>query len=121
MPYNCIAVNQSVADVLRKFGCNTSLRMSIAPDISGVVRGADRKLVLNHGQQYSIWPNGRINALGSTDEDTVGTKAECLSYIAQRHLYPPRLPTLLNSRVTIWCGRTCAAEPSDTNGVYLET
>ena len=39
MPYSYIVVNQSVADVLRNFGYNTGLRMSIAPDISGVVHG----------------------------------------------------------------------------------
>jgi MbtH protein len=39
------------------------------------------KVVVNHEQQYSIWPNERENALGWCDEGKVGTKAECLDHI----------------------------------------
>ena len=39
------------------------------------------KVVVNHEEQYSIWPADRENALGWTDVGKVGTKAECLQYI----------------------------------------
>ncbi len=39
------------------------------------------KVVLNHEEQYSIWPKDRENALGWKDEGTSGTKAECLAHI----------------------------------------
>ncbi|GAA6615348.1 MbtH family protein [Scytonema sp. NUACC26] len=41
------------------------------------------KVVVNHEQQYSIWPNERSNALGWTDAGKSGTKAECLAYIKE--------------------------------------
>lgn len=41
------------------------------------------KVVVNHEQQYSIWPADRSNALGWTDAGKAGSKAECLSYIEQ--------------------------------------
>src|SRR5687767_9345973 len=39
------------------------------------------KVVLNHEQQYSIWPAHRENALGWQDAGKTGSKAECLAYI----------------------------------------
>ena len=39
------------------------------------------KVVVNHEEQYSIWPAGRENALGWRDEGTTGTKQECLDHI----------------------------------------
>ncbi|MCB0752352.1 MAG: MbtH family NRPS accessory protein [Ignavibacteriae bacterium] len=39
------------------------------------------KVVLNHEEQYSIWPADRENALGWKDEGKVGTKQECLDHI----------------------------------------
>lgn len=41
------------------------------------------KAVVNHEEQYSIWPVDRENPLGWTDAGKVGTKQECLDYIAQ--------------------------------------
>ena len=41
------------------------------------------KVVVNHEEQYSIWPANRSNALGWTDAGKTGSKAECLSYIEQ--------------------------------------
>ena len=41
------------------------------------------KVVLNHEEQYSIWPADRENALGWKDEGTVGTKEECLAHIKE--------------------------------------
>jgi MbtH protein len=39
------------------------------------------KVVVNHEEQYSIWPAHRANAPGWTDEGTTGLKAECLAHI----------------------------------------
>jgi uncharacterized protein YbdZ (MbtH family) len=39
------------------------------------------KVVVNHEEQYSIWPADRENALGWKDAGKVGPKAECLAYI----------------------------------------
>ena len=39
------------------------------------------KVVLNHEEQYSIWPADRENAPGWRDAGPTGTKAECLAYI----------------------------------------
>ena len=39
------------------------------------------KVVLNHEEQYSIWPAQRANPLGWNDAGKEGTKEECLEYI----------------------------------------
>jgi len=41
------------------------------------------KVVLNHEEQYSIWPADRENALGWRDAGKSGTKAECLAHIKE--------------------------------------
>jgi MbtH protein len=41
------------------------------------------KVVVNHEEQYSIWPADRENALGWQDAGKSGTKAECLEYIKE--------------------------------------
>lgn len=41
------------------------------------------KVVMNHEEQYSIWPADRENALGWNDVGKTGTKAECLDYIKE--------------------------------------
>jgi MbtH protein len=41
------------------------------------------KAVLNHEEQYSIWPADRENALGWKDAGKTGSKAECLAYIKE--------------------------------------
>ena len=39
------------------------------------------KVVVNHEEQYSIWPADRENPLGWRDVGKSGPKAECLAYI----------------------------------------
>lgn len=39
------------------------------------------KVVLNHEEQYSIWPAHRDNPLGWSDAGKSGSKQECLAYI----------------------------------------
>ena len=41
------------------------------------------KVVVNHEEQYSIWPADKENALGWRDAGKQGTKAECLAYIEE--------------------------------------
>lgn len=39
------------------------------------------KVVINHEEQYSIWPADRENPLGWNDAGKSGLKEECLAYI----------------------------------------
>ena len=39
------------------------------------------KVVVNHEEQYSIWPAGRENPAGWNDTGKQGTKDECLAHI----------------------------------------
>lgn len=41
------------------------------------------KVVVNHEEQYAIWPQDRENALGWKDEGTSGTKEECMTHIKE--------------------------------------
>jgi MbtH protein len=41
------------------------------------------KVVVNHEEQYSIWPADRENALGWRDVGKNGPKDECLAYIKE--------------------------------------
>jgi MbtH protein len=42
------------------------------------------RVVVNHEEQFSIWPAGRENALGWKDAGFEGTRAECLAHIQDR-------------------------------------
>jgi MbtH protein len=41
------------------------------------------KVVVNHEEQYSIWPSSRENPAGWRDAGKSGPKAECLAYIKE--------------------------------------
>jgi MbtH protein len=41
------------------------------------------KVVVNHEEQYSIWPAERENPVGWRDAGTIGSKTECLAYIRE--------------------------------------
>ena len=41
------------------------------------------KVVVNHEEQYSIWPADRENPLGWSDAGKSGTKTECLAFIKE--------------------------------------
>jgi MbtH protein len=41
------------------------------------------KVVVNHEEQYSIWPADRETPAGWREVGKVGTKAECLAYIKE--------------------------------------
>jgi MbtH protein len=40
-------------------------------------------VVMNHEEQYSIWPADRENPLGWTSVGKTGPKADCLAYIKE--------------------------------------
>ena len=39
------------------------------------------RVVVNHEEQYSLWPTGLDLPLGWREDGKTGTKAECLSYV----------------------------------------
>lgn len=39
------------------------------------------RVVVNHGEQFSIWPADRKNPPGWSDAGKQGSKPECLAYI----------------------------------------
>ena len=41
------------------------------------------KVVVNHEEQYAIWPADRENPLGWKDAGESGSKTECLAYIKE--------------------------------------
>ena len=41
------------------------------------------KVVVNHEEQYSIWPALKKNPPGWTDKGKTGSKTECLAYIKE--------------------------------------
>jgi MbtH protein len=41
------------------------------------------KVVVNHEEQYSIWPADRENPLGWRDAGKSGPKADCLAHIEE--------------------------------------
>ena len=41
------------------------------------------KVLVNHEEQYSIWPADRENAPGWRDAGKTGSKEECLAYIKE--------------------------------------
>jgi MbtH protein len=41
------------------------------------------KVVVNHEEQYSIWPDYRENPLGWRDAGKSGTRDECLAYVTE--------------------------------------
>ena len=55
------------------------------------------KVVVNHEEQYSIWPAERENALGWRDAGSSGTKEECLAYIKEEFAEPG-----LQAKVSGW-------------------
>ncbi|MFI6321613.1 MbtH family protein [Nonomuraea sp. NPDC050556] len=44
---------------------------------------ADTKVVINHEEQYSIWPMNRPNPTGWIDEGFTGSREQCLGYIGE--------------------------------------
>jgi MbtH protein len=58
------------------------------------------KVVINHEDQYSIWPADRENPLGWNDAGKSGTKQECMAYIQEvwTDMRPRSLREAMDSR-----------------------
>lgn len=61
------------------------------------------KVVVNHEEQYSIWPADRDNPLGWRDAGKSGPKAECLAYIAD--VWTDMRPLSLRQKMAEWAAR----------------
>lgn len=68
------------------------------------------KAVVNHEEQYSIWPADRENPLGWNDAGKTGLKAECLEYINE--VWTDMRPLSLRKQMEEAEARR-AAEPED--------
>ena len=55
------------------------------------------KVVVNHEEQYSIWPADRENPLGWKDAGKSGLKGECLEYI--REVWTDMRPWSLRKKI----------------------
>jgi MbtH protein len=65
------------------------------------------KVVINHEEQYSIWPVLRQNPLGWRDVGKEGPKQECLSYIEE--VWTDMRPLSLRQRMAAEANRTGGA------------
>ena len=45
--------------------------------------GRDYRVVVNHEEQYSIWPAGRELPAGWRDAGKTGSRAECLAHVTE--------------------------------------
>ncbi len=54
-------------------------------------------VVINHEEQYSIWPADRANPTGWTSVGKTGSKAECLACI--KEVWTDMLPLSLRKRM----------------------
>jgi uncharacterized protein YbdZ (MbtH family) len=68
------------------------------------------KVVVNHEEQYSIWPADRENPLGWNDAGKTGPKAECLDYI--KEVWTDMRPLSLRKQMEEAAARR-AAEPEE--------
>lgn len=68
------------------------------------------KVVVNHEEQYSIWPADRENPLGWNDAGKTGPKAECLEYI--KEVWTDMRPLSLRKQMEEAAARR-AAEPDE--------
>lgn len=71
---------RSVNELLKP---STDLRKEIIMNEENTIDSTIYRVVVNHEEQYSIWPAHKSNPLGWTDGGRTGTKAECLAYIKE--------------------------------------
>ena len=64
--------------------------------------------VMNHEEQYSIWPSDREMPLGWRDAGKTGTKAECLQFIQE--VWTDMRPLSLRKKMAEAESRQAAAE-----------
>ena len=66
------------------------------------------KVVINHEEQYSIWPADRENPLGWRDAGKVGSKDECLAHVEQ--VWTDMRPLSLRQYMAALPGREAPAD-----------
>ena len=71
------------------------------------------KVVVNHEEQYSIWPVDKENALGWTDEGKNGSKEECLAHI--KEVWTDMRPLSLRQKMDEMAGPSRKGECGDGN------
>jgi MbtH protein len=69
------------------------------------------KVVVNHEEQYSIWPEHKENPLGWSDVGKTGTKEECLAYI--KEIWTDMRPLSLRKKMEEIAEDPASATPSD--------
>ena len=69
------------------------------------------KVVINHEEQYSIWPVDRENALGWNDVGKEGPKQDCLDYIEE--VWTDMRPLSLRKKMEEDARRAAEAEGSN--------
>lgn len=77
------------------------------------------KVVVNHEEQYSIWPEYKENALGWNDAGKVGTKAECLAYI--KEVWTDMRPLSLRKKMEELARNPPADQPSPSQAEKHES
>jgi len=65
-------------------GCVESERNVSNQETSATPAEPQVKVVVNHEEQYSIWPADRENAAGWKDVGPKGSREQCLADIAER-------------------------------------
>jgi uncharacterized protein YbdZ (MbtH family) len=70
------------------------------------------KVVVNHEEQYSIWPEYRENPNGWNDAGKVGPKAECLAYI--KEVWTDMRPLSLRKKMEEMAKNPPPPPPADT-------
>jgi uncharacterized protein YbdZ (MbtH family)/MFS family permease len=62
---------------------STDLKKEITMNQEDTIDSTIYRVVVNHEEQYSIWPAHKSNPRGWTDGGRTGPKAECLAYIKE--------------------------------------
>jgi len=70
------------------------------------------KVVVNHEEQYSIWPEYRENPAGWNDAGKVGPKAECLAHI--KEVWTDMRPLSLRKKMEEMAKNPPPPPPADT-------
>ncbi len=86
--YHYVVINQSVAAVIHSFGANLGLRVSVAPDVKGVIHGVvaagDAKTFLDeitHEDALDWYDDGFVLYVSpAADEQTVVTRLRDISF-----------------------------------------
>lgn len=71
------------------------------------------KVVVNHEEQYSIWPERKENPLGWKDVGKAGLKSECLDYI--REVWTDMRPLSLRKKMEEMARNPLPPPPRESN------